>query len=1164
MKKILFLLLITVASYGQTLQNPTFGSVKVKQNVTSVTAPFVNVQETDGLVNKINKADLVDAIIVNTTAELTTSIGNINKLYATRDNTTIYRYNGTIYVPLIQDISGKEDVANRGIPNGYASLDSSGKVPLIQINDALLGAVNYKGTYNASTNTPTLPTVSSGNKGHYYIVSTAGVQAGLTLNIGDWIISNGIVWGKVDNNNSITSVNGLVGSVVLTTSNVNDTTNRRYQTDLQQTNNDATSSIQTQLNSKQNTLINPITGTGTIGFVPTFVGGSEISNSKAFFDSNGLNYKEPESALYSAFTTPNNNSTSFLQFGVYNTTNANANKAFMFGGGNVTEIGTYIGGIKKLNVQSNLVSIFTDLNVSGQSYFNANILGLYGANLNLFSDEGLTSKFSVNGGTGNIITTGKITANTAPTNANDVVRKTELDLKQNTITGTANVVPKFGTGGLVGSTLSDNGAKISTGSNLLVTNKWQIDEYGFSDFQTESNNGGVNLNFFGFNAGSQYFRDLTFYNGKAGNIGSLRGSTGNLLLNTNVDNLTDKIQVNGTVKASNGQLVGGTGTTNEIPFWSASNTLGTLPIATYPSLSELANVKGLSNPIQAQLNGKVSNQATNGYLTQYNGSVLVNSPLSNNSGTLNYDSSVPLFTSLLNGTEIGNIGTPNIFGGASTNDYMVRSINNMRFYTAFSEKMRLATNGNLGIGTDNPSEKLDVNGNARFAVGSSTAGDITGTISIGGDAIRTSDGRYTTAIKSINTDTTPNFLNPRMGLFTQGTGTFLPSGLVERVSILADNGNVGIGTTNPLLNLQLNSTLGTNSTFAFSENNVLKWYNRYNSSNGNYEIVDVANTLTRFSITNTGIVKVSNLAGTGTRTVVADASGNLSTVASSSGDAVLLTGNQTITNGIKTFTNSNNGSIIVNTTNAASNSGVSGGGLISNVESGGNQVALRLQNLGNYPAQYIDNRNNDALNINVTNTGTGIRITNDGSGINTYSIVNVRGGTANFSVDRTGRVSAPNIPIQLKDFSIVANNTGTTETDLYSYTVDSNRLNATGEKIIASYAGTFNDVSASSQIRVYFANTLIGDTGALTMSTTGAFVLTVSIMRTGATTSTAIVNITTPGASTATYTKYTPFTGEFFDNAKILKITGTAAGATGGSGDISSVYGNILWQPAAL
>jgi hypothetical protein len=49
---------------------------------------------------------------------------------------------------------------------------------------------------------------------------------------------------------TVTSVNGKVGAVVLSTADVADTTDKRYQTDAQKTNNDATSSIQTQLNSK--------------------------------------------------------------------------------------------------------------------------------------------------------------------------------------------------------------------------------------------------------------------------------------------------------------------------------------------------------------------------------------------------------------------------------------------------------------------------------------------------------------------------------------------------------------------------------------------------------------------------------------------------------------------------------------------------------------------------------------------------------------------------------------------------------------------------------------------------------------------------------------------------------------------------------------------------
>jgi hypothetical protein len=113
MKKIIFLLLVTISSYSQTLQNPTFGNVKIKQNVNSTTYTKVNVQESDGTVNTISKSDLIDAIFVDNATQLTTSIGNINKLYVTKDNNIIYRYNGTIYVTLSADVSGKEDIINK-------------------------------------------------------------------------------------------------------------------------------------------------------------------------------------------------------------------------------------------------------------------------------------------------------------------------------------------------------------------------------------------------------------------------------------------------------------------------------------------------------------------------------------------------------------------------------------------------------------------------------------------------------------------------------------------------------------------------------------------------------------------------------------------------------------------------------------------------------------------------------------------------------------------------------------------------------------------------------------------------------------------------------------------------------------------------------------------
>lgn len=271
MKKILFLVLLTSVSYGQTtLAN----KLKITGNATSTTAVKINVQEADGTVNTITKSDLIDVFYFASAMNLPFT-GITDRLYVTRDNNILYRFTGSIYVPL-NDISNKvdkvanrslildteitrlatlanythpanhqpsiitqdasnrfttdaekaiwnakqntlgftpENISNKGIANGYASLDNNLKVPLSQINDALLGSVNYKGTYNAATNTPTLPLAS--NKGFYYVVSTAGTQQSLNFVPGDWIISDGTNWGKVDNNNSVTSVNSRVGAVVV-------------------------------------------------------------------------------------------------------------------------------------------------------------------------------------------------------------------------------------------------------------------------------------------------------------------------------------------------------------------------------------------------------------------------------------------------------------------------------------------------------------------------------------------------------------------------------------------------------------------------------------------------------------------------------------------------------------------------------------------------------------------------------------------------------------------------------------------------------------------------------------------------------------------------------------------------------------------------------------
>jgi hypothetical protein len=87
---------------------------------------------------------------------------------------------------------------------------------------ALSGFVNYEGTWNASTNTPTLVS-SVGTKGDYYVVSVTGstnLNGITTWTQGDWAIFNGTAWEKVDNTDLVTSVAGRTGAITLTTADV--------------------------------------------------------------------------------------------------------------------------------------------------------------------------------------------------------------------------------------------------------------------------------------------------------------------------------------------------------------------------------------------------------------------------------------------------------------------------------------------------------------------------------------------------------------------------------------------------------------------------------------------------------------------------------------------------------------------------------------------------------------------------------------------------------------------------------------------------------------------------------------------------------------------------------------------------------------------------------
>ena len=84
---------------------------------------------------------------------------------------------------------------------------------------SVAGGLSYQGTWNATTNTPTLAS-STGTNGYYYIVSTAGSTNlnGITdWKVGDWLLFNGSTWQKIDQSETLQTITSTDGSVTVTT-----------------------------------------------------------------------------------------------------------------------------------------------------------------------------------------------------------------------------------------------------------------------------------------------------------------------------------------------------------------------------------------------------------------------------------------------------------------------------------------------------------------------------------------------------------------------------------------------------------------------------------------------------------------------------------------------------------------------------------------------------------------------------------------------------------------------------------------------------------------------------------------------------------------------------------------------------------------------------------
>ncbi|WP_296683331.1 tail fiber domain-containing protein [Flavobacterium sp.] len=181
-----------------------------------------------------------------------------------------------------------------------------------------------------------------------------------------------------------------------------------------------------------------------------------------------------------------------------------------------------------------------------------------------------------------------------------------------------------------------------------------------------------------------------------------------------------------------------TGTSNSLTYWSSASTIGSLSTSTYPSLTELSYVKGVTSSIQTQLNSKqatltnpITGTGTTNYLSKFTGTgTLGNSLIYDNGTNVGIGTTSPNNLLTLNSSgaagDSTSIGLFSTFSQSTNRNWSIGL--NLYAYGDFAIRTGSTLNGNpdttrflinpsgnVGIGTTSPSEKLEVQSGAAGA-----------------------------------------------------------------------------------------------------------------------------------------------------------------------------------------------------------------------------------------------------------------------------------------------------------------------------------------------------------------------------------------------------------------------------------------------------------------
>jgi hypothetical protein len=126
--------------------------------------------------------------------------------------------------------SGVVNALGINVPSGIPQLDGSGKILVSQLPNSVM---EYKGTWNAATNTPTLAD-GTGNQGDVYLCNVAGTvnfgSGPIAFFVGDQVIYSGTIWQRASGaTGTVTSVSvtesgdalSITGSPITTSGTIN-------------------------------------------------------------------------------------------------------------------------------------------------------------------------------------------------------------------------------------------------------------------------------------------------------------------------------------------------------------------------------------------------------------------------------------------------------------------------------------------------------------------------------------------------------------------------------------------------------------------------------------------------------------------------------------------------------------------------------------------------------------------------------------------------------------------------------------------------------------------------------------------------------------------------------------------------------------------------------